>query len=416
MNAEKTGLYVHFPFCRRKCPYCHFVSGTKGPGDFDKWRRGVEREADRYADGGLEFDTLYIGGGTPSLLGPADLRGLLDVLKARFSLRLRELTLEANPSSFRQVEENMLRTSNEPMACPSSFQQGEDFILRTSSEPRACPSSNDDEKMLAGWAEAGVTRLSVGVQSFDDDVLDILGRESSEAQAADFVRLARRAGFASIGLDLMVGVPGETRCGLIKTLAGVRRSTPDHVSLYILENVEGLPFEAVLRGNPVEDDVAADAFEFMAAGLEAEGLRRYEISNFARPGHECLHNLKYWRYEPFLGLGPSAGSHIGNERWMNAPRLADWALALDEGRDPRAEIVSLRPDDLVKEALVAGLRLARGIDVLEFKKRFGTDLFSRYKNELADLARDGFLVQEGQSLRIPADRLLVSNAILSRFV
>jgi oxygen-independent coproporphyrinogen-3 oxidase len=374
MNAEKAGLYVHFPFCRRKCPYCHFASGPMGPGDFDKWRRGLEREADRYADGGLEFDTLYIGGGTPSLLGPADVRGLLDVLKARFSLRLGEFTLEANPAS------------------------------------------DDSEDMLAGWAEAGVTRLSVGVQSFDDDVLDILGRESSEAQAADFVRLARRAGFASVGLDLMVGVPGETRCGLIKTLAGVRRSAPDHVSLYILENVEGLPFEAVLRGNPVEDDAAADAFEFMAAGLEAEGLRRYEISNFARPGHECLHNLKYWRYEPFLGLGPSAGSHIGNERWMNAPRLADWASALDAGRDPRAEIVSLRPDDLVKEALVAGLRLARGIDVLEFKKRFGTDLFSRYKNELADLARDGFLVREGQSLRIPADRLLVSNAILSRFV
>jgi oxygen-independent coproporphyrinogen-3 oxidase len=282
-------------------------------------------------------------------------------------------------------------------------------------ETKAHPTASDDEQRLAAWVEAGVTRLSVGVQSFDDDVLDILGRESSEAQAAEFVRIARRAGFASVGLDLMVGVPGETRCGLIKTLAGVRRAAPDHVSLYILENVEGLPFEAVLRANPVEDDTAAEAFEFMAAGLEAEGLRRYEISNFARPGRESLHNLKYWRYEPFLGLGPSAGSHIGNERWMNAPGLDDWAAALEEGRDPRAEIVSLGPDDLVKEALVAGLRLVRGIDALEFKKRFGTDLFSRYKNEIAELVRDGLLVREEDGLRIPEGRLLVSNAILSRF-
>jgi coproporphyrinogen III oxidase-like Fe-S oxidoreductase len=255
VNAEKTGLYVHFPFCRRKCPYCHFASGPMGAGDLDIWRRGLVREADRYAERDLEFDTLYIGGGTPSLLGPAEVRDLLDVLKARFSLRLGEFTLEANPSSFRQVEENMLRTSDEPRACPSfsenvedgnlrmkdepkarpsTLEYTEDGRIRMKDEPRARPSSNDDEKILAGWAEAGVTRLSIGVQSFDDDVLDVLGRESSEAQAADFVRLARRAGFASVGLDLMVGVPGETRCGLIKTLAGVRRSAPDHVSLYIL--------------------------------------------------------------------------------------------------------------------------------------------------------------------------------------
>ena len=395
MNAEKAGLYVHFPFCRRKCPYCHFASGPMKAGDLDKWRRALDRETDRYADAGLEFDTLYLGGGTPSLLGPDGVRGLLDSLKARFSLRLREFTLEANPSSY---------------------PQGEDFILRTSSEPKTGPSSEAGEEILAGWAEAGVTRLSVGVQSFDDDVLDALGRQSSDAQAAEFVRLARRAGFVSVGLDLMVGVPGETRCGLVKTLAGVRRAAPDHVSLYILENVEGLPFEAVLRANPVEDDAAADAFEFMAAGLESEGLRRYEISNFARPGHECSHNLKYWRFEPFLGLGPSAGSHIGNERWMNAPRLDEWAAALDEGRDPRAEIVSLGPADAAKEALIAGLRLVEGADAHALGCRFGIDLFARYENEIGGLVRDGLLIREKETLRIPEERLLVSNAVLSRFV
>jgi len=179
-------MYIHFPFCRQKCPYCHFASAPMRPGDLDKWRRGLIQEMDRYADTGMEFDSLYLGGGTPSLLDPDGVRELLQSLKARFSLRLREFTLEANPSSFKYVDENSLRMKGEPRACPSSY---------------------DDEKFLAGWVEAGVTRLSVGVQSFDDDVLDVLGRESSEAQAAEFVRLARRAGFASIGLDLNSGGP-----------------------------------------------------------------------------------------------------------------------------------------------------------------------------------------------------------------
>jgi oxygen-independent coproporphyrinogen-3 oxidase len=374
MKTDKAGLYVHFPFCRRKCPYCHFASQPPRPGDLEKWRRGLVLEAERFTGADLDFDTLYIGGGTPSLLGAAGVRELVELLKARFPMHLAEFTLEANPAT------------------------------------------KADEETLAAWVAAGVTRLSVGVQSFDDDVLDVLGRESSEAQAAEFLRLARRAGFASIGLDLMVGVPGETRCGLVKTLAGVRRASPDHVSLYLLENVEGLPFEAVLRQNPVTDDAAADAFEFMAAGLEADGLRRYEISNFARPGRESRHNLKYWRYEPFLGLGPSAASHVGNARWTNAPELDEWAAALDEGRDPRAEAVTLAPEDEATEALISGLRLVKGVDLRLLGERFGLDLWSRFAPEIEGLVEEGLLIRKKDRLRIPEERLLVSNAVLSRFV
>ena len=395
MKTDKAGLYVHFPFCRRKCPYCHFASRPMRAGDLEKWRRGLVLEAERFTGADLDFDTLYIGGGTPSLLGPDGLLDLVGLLKARFPMKLAEFTLEANPSSLNNVEED---------------------IFRMKGEPRACPSTAATEEMLAAWVQAGVTRLSVGVQSFDDDVLDVLGRESSEAQAAEFLRLARRAGFASIGLDLMVGVPGETRCGLVKTLAGVRRASPDHVSLYLLENVEGLPFEAVLRQNPVTDDAAADAFEFMAAGLEADGLRRYEISNFARPGRESRHNLKYWRYEPFLGLGPSAASHVGNARWTNASDLDEWATALDEGRDPRAEAVTLAPEDEAKEALISGLRLVKGVDLRLLGERFGLDLLSRFAPEIEGLVEEGLLIRKKDRLRIPEERLLVSNAVLSRFV
>lgn len=374
MNIAKAGLYVHFPFCRRKCPYCHFASAPPRPGDFEKWMAGLARETGRYAGLETEFDTLYIGGGTPSLLDAAGVRKIRDALKDRLTLRLEEFTLEANPSI------------------------------------------DGDEQVLAGWASAGVTRLSVGVQSFDDDILDTLGREATEERTTEFVRRARRAGFASVGLDLMVGVPGETRCGLVKTLAGVRRAGPDHVSLYLLENVEGLPFEAVLRQNPVDDDAAADAFEFLAAGLEAEGLKRYEISNFARPGRESRHNLKYWRYEPFLGLGPSASSHLGDERWTNAAGLDEWAAALEEGRDPRAETIRLEPEQAAREALISGLRLAKGVDLRNLRERFGIDLWARFAPEIEDLVQEGFLTRQGEHLRIPEEKMLVSNAVLSRFV
>jgi len=371
---EKAGLYVHFPFCRRKCPYCHFASVPLPDGGFAAWREGLDREAALRSGLGLEFDTLYVGGGTPSLLGPADISELLELLGRHFRLSVREFTLEANPASETGPE------------------------------------------TLAGWSQAGVTRLSVGVQAFDDRTLEILGREYAAAAAESFLRRARAAGFRSVGLDLMVGVPGETPASLERTLEAVERTSPDHVSLYLLENVEGLPFETVLKNNPVDEDRAADAFELAAAGLRRLGFERYEISNFARPGHACLHNLKYWRYEPFLGLGPSAASHVGPERWSNIEDVGRWVAALRDGTGPRAEVVALDPARNFREALVSGLRLVGGIDLADFRARFGVDLRAWFAPEIAALDRDGLIIIEQDILRIPEDKLLVSNRVLAAFV
>ena len=372
--GAKAGLYVHFPFCRRKCPYCHFASVPYERRLFEVWREGLEREADLRLRLGLEFETLYIGGGTPSILRPDEISELRNLLGRRLRLSLDEFTLEANPEG------------------------------------------NLGRDLLTGWARAGVTRLSLGVQSFDDRTLKILGRDSSAARTRAFVRRARQAGFRSIGLDLMAGVPGETRRALEKTMDAVGALSPDHVSLYLLENVEGLPFEAVLRANPVGEDEAADAFDFAAAALESLGLRRYEISNFARPGHECRHNLKYWRYEPFLGLGPSAGSHAGAERWKNPDDLRSWSEVLAAGKDPREEIVRLDTENAVREAIVVGLRLVHGLDIDEFRRRFGVDIRERFGREIEELRKDKLLVLERRRLRIPKDKLLVSNRVLSMFV
>ena len=373
MDLKRAGFYIHFPFCRAKCPYCHFYSVPYGPPIFERWREALGRETSRSAGWDIRVDTLYIGGGTPSLLGPEEILRILEILRSVFRLDLAEFTLEANPD------------------------------VR-------------DEGFLQGWKDAGVSRLSVGVQSFDDRVLRLLGRGYTARQAEEFLELARKTGFETISLDLMIGVPTEKSASLRKSLGRVRELGPDHVSLYILENLEGLPFESVVRDHPVDEDAAADAYELMRDGLEEAGLRRYEISNFARDGRECLHNLKYWRYEPFLGFGPSACSHIGAMRWCNKPDLEAWASALAGGGDCREEVRPLPPEESFKEALIFGLRLVRGVSMVGFMERFGVDVMERFGREVRDLVEEGLILIEGDVLRIPEDKFLISNQVFRRFV
>ena len=166
----------------------------------------------------------------------------------------------------------------------------------------------------------------------------------------------------------------------------------------------------------MDEDAAVESYEQIREALEKAGLARYEISNFARPGHECRHNLKYWRYEPFLGLGPAASSHLPGRRWSNPASIEGWAEALARGESARAEIIELTPDAAAREALVFGLRLVRGVDAADLRVRTGVDVLSRFAREIDELASDGLLVRAGSRLWIPADKLLVSNSILSRFL
>jgi oxygen-independent coproporphyrinogen III oxidase len=323
---------------------------------------------------GSRFDTIYLGGGTPSLMSPGEVASLLFTAQDILGTEIGEFTLEANP-----VEDRI--------------------------------------GFIRGWREAGVTRLSIGVQSFDDGLLRTLGRSYTAEEALAFCRRAKEAGFDSLSIDLMIGVPGETEATLGKTLDALRGLEPDHVSAYFLENVEGLPFETVMARRPVDDDAAVDHYQSLRGALESMGLRQYEISNFAKPGRECRHNLKYWRYEPYQGLGPSACSHMGYERWCNKAPLEAWADALGRGHSSRGEdTVTLTPGMAAREALVFGLRLVRGVDVADLEARTGVNVCAIYAREIDELASDGLLVQAGARLWIPSDKLLVSNAILSRFI
>ena len=379
--SEPAGLYVHFPFCRAKCPYCHFASVPYEESLLRAWREGLAGEVRRIKEGAaagaseppVMFDTLYIGGGTPSLLAPAELADVVRLLEENLALDLKEFTLEANPDVT-------------------------------------------DSRFIRGWRDAGVTRLSVGVQSFDDGIVARLGRGYDAARALGFCREAGRAGFASLSLDLMIGVPGENFPTTRESLDRVLELAPDHVSLYILENVEGLPFERVMAASPPDEDLIADLHELCRETLEGAGLRQYEVSNFALPGAECRHNLKYWRYQPFLGLGPSASSHIGPRRWSNKPGLRAWLEALDKGDDIREEVVLLTPELQAREAMIFGLRLVEGVDIEELGGRTGADVEALFGRELADLVRDGLILRENGRVRVPKEKLLVSNQVFVRLV
>lgn len=368
----RAGLYIHFPFCAAKCPYCHFYSRPWNETAFGRWREGLEREAPAPREAGFEFDTVYLGGGTPSLLGPDEVVWVRELAQAHFPLKIEEFTLEANPGA-----------------------------------------SGTD--LFRGWREAGVTRLSVGVQSFDEAVLRTLGRPYTAEEALRFCRAGRMAGFDALSIDLMIGIPGETPGAVARSLDTALGLEPDHVSLYFLENVEGLPFEAVLARHPVDEDGAVDAYDRIRDALEAAGLRQYEISNFARPGKECRHNLKYWRYEPFIGLGPSACSHAGGRRWRNKTSLEDWAGALRRDESVIEDVVELTPGLAAREALVFGLRLVEGVDLGAFSERFKVDVMALFGREVGQLVEEGLLIREAGRLRIPIDKFLVSNAVLSRF-
>jgi oxygen-independent coproporphyrinogen-3 oxidase len=368
-----TGLYIHFPFCAAKCPYCHFDSLPGQPGLYHDWWDGLKKESQKHVRENLIVDTVYLGGGTPSLLQPGDIRAVTELLEGRFWLKVKEFTLEANPDL-------------------------------------------EDLAVIGRWKEAGVTRLSIGVQSFDDRILGVLGRTYWAGQAKEFCSAARAVGFESVNFDLMIGVPGESLETAERTIEETLRLAPDHVSLYILENVEGQPFEKVLERHPVNEDVLADGYHRFRDAFAAAGIRQYEISNFAREGRECRHNLKYWRYEPFIGLGPSACSHIGMRRWCNRRGFSTWRDALNNGRPLEAEVVELTPETGLKEALVFGLRLVEGVDLVGLKERFGLDPGARFAREIEEMTAEGWLVRHGTRIRIPPEKFLLANQVFSRFV
>jgi putative oxygen-independent coproporphyrinogen III oxidase len=372
-------LYVHWPFCKSKCPYCDFNSHVRDAVEQERWRKALLAELDHAAaeTPGRRVDSIFFGGGTPSLMPPGTVAALLDRAASRWSLAAEvEVTLEANPTSVEAAR----------------------FI-----ELRA----------------AGVNRLSLGVQALDDAALRFLGRGHDVSEALAALALARRH-FARYSFDLIYARPGQTQAQWRAELARAAALAGDHLSVYQLTIEPGTAFAAAhARGDwrLPEDELAGALYEATQERLEAAGLAAYEISNHARSGGECRHNLAYWRYQDYVGIGPGAHGRITLDGVKHATRRRrapeTWLAAVEREGHGLEERVALAPEQRRAEMLMMGLRLAQGIERDHFRAEAGVALEDALDGDrLADLVAGGFLVLDEGGLRAtPAGRQRLNSVL-----
>lgn len=363
-NRRLAGLYVHIPFCEKKCAYCDFYS-LEAPQWTDAYLTALETEAFLTAQRhpGLLFDSVYIGGGTPSLLTPAQLDRLFDILTRHFScLPGSEVTLEANPATLDCEKLSLLR-------------------------------------------ERGVNRLSLGLQSASDRELKLLSRLHDYRSFLQTYRLAS-AYFQNISVDLMFGLPCQTRESFSETLSEVLALAPAHLSLYALKLEKGTPLSKnrELFSFP-DEDAFADIYLSACERLEDAGYRQYEISNFARQGFFSRHNLRYWKREEYLGLGPSAHSFIDGCRYANKRDLSGYCRSLSEGRFPeRSEMTRLSPGDILEEEIFLFLRLAEGLDLPHLEEKTGYAMEKASCAKLLFYEKEGYMrLERGRTMSYDAD-------------
>lgn len=361
------GLYVHIPFCRSKCGYCDFASLAGRDELIGPYLAALEKEAASHAALAGSFGTLYIGGGTPSLLSGEQLKGLFSILSRLTGpfKALRESTFEANPESVTPQKAALLR-------------------------------------------EAGISRVSMGLQAAQDSLLKKLGRIAMKDDFLRGWRTLRGAGFQDLNADLMCGLPGQTMKDLAESLDWLLGLKPEHVSIYALEVHEGTPFYA--SGVKEEPEAAADMYEAAAAALGRAGYSRYEISNFSLPGKRSLHNLNYWEQGEYLGLGPAAASYLDGRRGANIPDAAAYIAAAGAGAPvPQQYDERLEGRAKTAEKIMLGLRKTAGIEL-------SGDIFIEFSGEIGRLLKAGLVERSGNTLRIRPDRLYVSNSVFREFV
>lgn len=370
------GLYVHIPFCSHICNYCNFNRGLL---DKELKRRYVDAliaEIARQADGS-DADTIFFGGGTPSLLEPEEVGRIVDACRRGFRVADdAEVTLETNPETV-------------------TFDR------------------------MRGFATAGVSRVSLGVQSLHDSELARLGRQHTADRVRAAVADVRAAGFDNLSLDLMLWLPQQTPADWHSTIEGLIRLDPDHASLYILELYPNAPLREEMARSQwslAPDDDAADMYLWGLERLESAGYRQYEISNVARPGRESRHNLKYWQDGAWLGFGCGAHSTRGAWRWKNVSGTAEYVARVADGADVRAECRERTTEEQIGDALFTGLRLTGGVNLDRVGAAYGVDLWPRYETALRPMAQAGRLTIDGHAIRLTRDGMLVANEIMQVFV
>ncbi len=391
------GLYVHVPFCKTKCPYCDFNTYQGIESQMGSYLEAVISELRSWGEalGRPRVRTVFFGGGTPSYLPEGDILAILGAASEACDVQsVGEITIEANPGDL------------DSAACSRLLRQG-------------------------------VNRLSVGVQSLDNGLLQLLGRRHSAAEAVAAFQTARDAGFENVNLDLMYGLPNQTLAQWEDTIAKLADLAPEHISLYALTLEEGTPMRVWADQGKIPEpdpDLAADMYSLARRVLADLGYQHYEISNWAKPGHQSQHNLIYWRNETYLGVGPGAHSRLGNYRFWTSLSPRDYAVRAGEWTQApscswrafgEAELREARTidgwehidgDTARAETMFLGLRLLEGLDLDRASEAIGEDLAARFEAEIDELLNLGLLRRNGNTIRLDESAYLVANQVFTRFL
>lgn len=370
------GIYLHIPFCKSRCSYCDFATDVyRDSGAVERYVRALCLEISNFrSEISDPIDTIYFGGGTPSLLRPEQVEQILNSINLRFEISdLSEITMEMNPATV-------------------------------------------TPETLAAYRSLGVNRASFGVQTFDDRDLKLLARGHDANDARQTFRMLREAGFENVSFDLIAGLPGQTFDNWSRNLDEAIALDPEHISLYLLEIHQSTPLAEQLRTarRPMPDEgLAAEMYELMLDRLAAVGYQQYEISNFSKPGFQSRHNSKYWRLDPVFGFGVSAHSFNGHQRYANERDTAKYVELIESNKT--AEV--MREDtDIASEFVFLGLRLESGIDLAAYKQRFGIDLQTKYAEELNDMTVSGLVEIVNGNLLLSRKGKLFSNEVFAVFV
>jgi len=368
---QNTGLYIHIPFCLQKCPYCDFVSFDNRIFYADDYIGALAGELNYYASNfGTKFSTLFIGGGTPACLTEKQLDYLFSVIyRAAPKKGFREITIEANPETVTEKKARVLA--------------------------------------------ANVNRVSLGAQSFNDNRLKILGRAHSAAKTKDAVSILKNNGIENINLDLMFGIPGQKTEGVIRDIETAAGLSPAHISFYML-TLNPKSSYAKFVTIP-EEGVLADMYLKGVEKLETEGFFRYEISNFAKPGKKCAHNLNYWGGGRYAGLGVSASSYFNGERFSNTCSIEEYIKRIKRGHDPAEIKEKITGEKALKEYIMLALRKTQGVNLYEFKEKFGFDFAAKYSKIIENAKGRGLMKTEENRVCLTRKGMLFSNSVIKEF-
>lgn len=364
------GLYIHIPFCIKKCKYCDFNSFSACEKEKAAYLNALFSEMEKYR--GEEVDTIFIGGGTPTSLVSEQLEQLfLNINKTFLLSEFCEITVEANPKTL----------------------------------------DNEKLKVLKKY---GVNRLSIGVQSFNDNELLALGRVHTGAEAEETILLAKKY-FDNISIDLMCAIPNQTKESFSENLKKAFSLNPQHISCYSLILEEGTPlFEEYEKGTLIlpDEDTEREIYDFACAQLEKHGYGQYEISNFAKPGYRSRHNIKYWQCEEYIGIGLSAHSYLNGIRFSNTDDFSSYI----KGEFLSGESDALSKEDKMSEYMFMGLRMTEGVTKMSFRQRFNEDLEKVFGNPLLKFKNMGMIEEENDTIRLSKRAISVSNQILCEFI